>query len=441
VKYTDRYPVLFDALKMDLSTHLQSKKRFVFGYTSDLDVVLDWDQDAFNRMVADRLKEVPSVKDGDVIETVDDLSRILGYYMLHGLGGEVDITNQAICDYLEKTFKHQYGLGGTGAQGAAAMSAVGFPVLVHITDKSKPVCELMNTKGTMVVGAKGEMPIMQAATDELPVRHIIMQYPKDADIPIGEHIHKVPVSNRLIMDYDQIHKRLPVDEAFKTYLEEKAKDILAYSISGFNAIIDSNIMAHHAKELKAHYKKIKTINPDVIIYLEGAYYLNSDVKNLVFEKLAASIDILGMNEEELVDHTQKHGVVTDKDDLSSVIKGLDLLLDIYPAKAIVMHTKDYSMFYGEKIESLDCEKGLTLGNLMSGTRARIGAYGKIDDLAETLNVPLSEKGVEFANLIKNQAFKRHIELVPSRYLENPKFTIGLGDTFMAGFMLSALKGK
>jgi len=161
----------------------------------------------------------------------------------------------------------------------------------------------------------------------------------------------------------------------------------------------------------------------------------------VFDKLAKSIDILGMNEEELVDHTEKHGVKTNKDDLDSVLEGLDLLLNIYPAKGIVLHTKDYSMYCGAELPGVDYLKGLTLGNLMSGTRARIGEYGTVAQCEETLKLDLSQIGLAFASELAQKQVDKVVHLVPSRYMEKPKFTIGLGDTFMARFMLAALQDE
>jgi len=439
--YTDRYKTYLSQVSRDIVQLKKSSKKFIFGYTSDLDVVLEWNTEAFNTIISEHLKTTPSVKDGDVIDSMESFARIVSYYVLNGLGGEVEIIENSICELLESAFKHTFALGGTGAQGGAALSAMGFPVLMHITDMSKEVCDLLDRPGVDVVTPKGTKPIIEAASDELPIRHIILQYTKGEKINICGKEYEVPLSNRLIMDYDKVHKRLPIKSAFINYCEKHAKDILAYSVSGFNAIIDAEIMSRHADELYAHFNRIKEKNENAIIYLEGAYYLNSDVKNLVFDKLARSIDILGMNEEELVDHTEKHGVMTDKDDIESVLNGLELLLDIYPAKGIVLHTKDYSMYCGDELPGIDYEKGLTLGNLMSGTRARIGEYGTIEDCEATLSLGLSETGCAFAKALTGKATDKQVYLVPSRYMEQPKFTIGLGDTFMAGFMLAAMNDE
>ena len=97
------------------------------------------------------------------------------------------------------------------------------------------------------------------------------------------------------------------------------------------------------------------------------------------------------------------------------------------------------MYFGKPLEGVDVEQGLTLGNLMATTRARIGRYGRIDDCRETLALPLSRIGqslvADFADLAAQNA-DQVLVAVPSRYMERPRYTIGLGDTFTAGVQIS-----
>ena len=60
------------------------------------------------------------------------------------------------------------------------------------------------------------------------------------------------------------------------------------------------------------------------------------------------------------------------------------------------------------------------------------AKGILEDCRETLACPLSETGLRFARELDSTSMKHSVCLVPSRYMEKPKYTIGLGDTFVAG---------
>ena len=106
---------------------------------------------------------------------------------------------------------------------------------------------------------------------------------------------------------------------------------------------------------------------------------------------------------------------------------------------IVLHTKDYALYYGDPLDGVDMEQGLTLGNLMASTRARIGRYGTPQDCADSLALPLSQRGMTFAEDFVALAAENEGQVlvaVPSRYIEHPRYTIGLGDTFTAGVQIS-----
>ena len=104
-----------------------------------------------------------------------------------------------------------------------------------------------------------------------------------------------------------------------------------------------------------------------------------------------------------------------------------------------MHTKDYAMYYGDELKGVNLEKALTLGNLLSGTRARVGHYGNLDECRESLKLALSPAGLRFAEKLQEMKLEKKAFLVPSRYMEKPVCTIGLGDTFVAGVQFAFVR--
>ncbi|MDD3140322.1 MAG: ADP-dependent glucokinase/phosphofructokinase [Lachnospiraceae bacterium] len=430
--YQDRYRQYLDEIPQDVKNCYSSGKRHVMAYTSNYDVVLNWDVDTYNQILKKYLKEEPSVNEGDTIKSMEDFARISSYYLLRGIGGNFDITEVEVCEYLKDKFVSEAALGGTCAQGAAALGAMGFPVNVQITDKSKEVCELMNYQGMSIIKEDQMVPIMDGATEESPIYHFILQFSKDDKVVIGDKEYIIPVSNRLILFYDKLQKIVPISKTFIKYWNTHAADMYSYLASGFDAIVDLEIMKERLSELEMHYIEMRKRNPGFVFYFEGAFYMNPLVKELASDVISKYADILGMNEEELVAQVGRFDVTIDVSQLEEVFKGLDIVLDKYPVKGVVLHTKDYSMYYGMKMEDIDIEKGLTIGNIMSGTRARIGRYGTKEECIETLSLPLSNVGIEFSEQIDRMNLKKFVCVVPSRYLERPKYTIGLGDTFVAG---------
>ena len=90
---------------------------------------------------------MPSAVDGPSIGSLEDFAGIVASYLTRGLGGEIQITSAQVCDFLEATFQGSQAIGGTGAQGSAALGAVGMPVVTHLTDDSQEVAACSATPG------------------------------------------------------------------------------------------------------------------------------------------------------------------------------------------------------------------------------------------------------------------------------------------------------
>lgn len=431
--YQDRYGIYLEQLKNLVETAKNSAKTLVFGYTSNYDVVLKWDVDAYNEILRKYLKEEPRMEEGDVIDSMESFARITSDYMIKGLGGSIDVTEIKVCQALQEIFQGEAALGGTCAQGAAALGSLGIPVVTCLTDWSKEVCDLMDKPGISAVKGDEIVPISQCASKEDAVFHLILQFQKGDKLEILGKTYEIPVSNRLILFYDTVHKYVKISGDFLNYWDTHADKVNAYLASGFDAIIDMDVVRERMAELTPHLEILKKKNPQAILYFEGAYYMNNDVKEYLCEQIAPYADIFGMNEEELEVKMKKEGKEFCKDSLPSVLEALRLLLKQYPIQGIVLHTKDYAMYFGRELPGIDMEQGLTMGNLMSGTRARLGKYGTMEELEESRNcMELSKDGLAFAEELEKLAPPEYVRLVPSRYLENPKYTIGLGDTFVAG---------
>lgn len=432
MSYIDQYQQCIEKIPSLIEYSNEYKKAPIFAYTSNLDVVLHWDAEKYNEILRTYLKEEPCVREGDKIETMEDFARISSYYLIRGLGGNFDITDIEVCNYLKEMFAAEFSLGGTSAQGAAAIGTIGLPVNIHMTDACEEVCRMMNHKGTKTIKGNESLPIMEGVSGEEPIYHFILQFKKDDKLQVlGQEI-QIPFSNRLILFFDTVHKEVPISQDFLSYWETTEENPTSYLISGFDAIIDTNIMEKRLQELEPHLKRMKERCPETVFYFEGAFYMNPKVKEMATKVFCNYADILGMNEEELQEQVERMGKHIDNSILDEILYGLDMILSKYQVKGIVLHTKDYSMYYGDELKGIDIELGLTMGNVMSATRARIGKYGNLEECKETLQLPLSRIGLQFAEAAKQIRVEKMVKIVPSRYMEYPKYTIGLGDTFVSG---------
>lgn len=435
MSYQDRYGEYLEALLNDVEQAEKNGNKIAFGYTSNLDVLLKWDCGVLDRLFSEDFSVTDYVGVSEAIGSISDLARIASYYMKEGLGAEVDITCGEVCQFLETNFDSKFALGGTGAQGAAALGAIGYPLIVHLTDDSPAVRRLLHYPSVSVISGGKAVPVNAVRADGVPVRHFILQFQKGDVINIRGEEHVVPESNRLILDDDEIHKLLPIQAGFLRYVEKNATDISAYSISGFNLITDGQRLANVLAVLTPHYARIREANPHCVLYLEAAHYLEPSVQMQTLKTLSKYVHVLGLNEEELVVFARRLGVQVDNCDLKSVLHGLGVVNDYFPFNGIVLHTKDYAMYFGDELSHGDLEKGLTLGNLLAGTKARIGRYGTIADCRASLSLGLSEIGLEFVEELRYLDLDKMVCVVPSRFMKQPTSTIGLGDTFTAGMQL------
>ena len=74
---------------------------------------------------------------------------------------------------------------------------------------------------------------------------------------------------------------------------------------------------------------------------------------------------------------------------------------------------------------------------MASTKAALGQISDIDDLETGLEIPHNKHGKVLKEIVEKLSKEKELEeyriiLVPSRIVENPKSTVGLGDTISAG---------
>ena len=419
-----------------IAVHAKETGRMpVFGMTSNLDIVLKWDAERFNELLDRYLHEAPVSRVGEVMREVSDFVRISADYMIRGLGGNFDIGTGELCDFLRGYFDTELALGGTCAQGAAALATIGVPVNVHISDMSREVCAQMDREGLTAIDGGAMVPVAEAASDEPPVCHFILQYRKGDIIRIAGEEYEIPSSNRMILFFDKMQKDPPFDESFFSYWENAKQEPSSLLVSGFDAIVDEEVAAEKTDALTQFIAKLRKRSPGVKVYFEGAFYMNPDVKTLFMRRLGPSADMVGMNEEELAAHIEALGGRADLSCIRGITEALETMLREFSLRGVVLHSKDHAIYYGAPLQGVSIEDGLTMGHLMACTRAVTGHYGTLEEIKKVLYEPLSETGLALACEAESwtdPTGERSLAVVPSICLEQPKYTVGLGDTFVAG---------
>jgi ADP-dependent phosphofructokinase/glucokinase len=435
MEIVDKYLYAYDKMDEIIEGHMVHKRYPVMGYTSNLDLLCNFQIDKLNELLE---RYMPSaklyeMKPAGKIRNMEDLLQTLVYFCSNGIGGEVDIEN---LELVGKNFEWKYGMGGTAVQAAMALAAVGCPSIVHLTDDSKEVCDILKSPCIYTVSDDGKLIHTDAVSQkEEQEVHCIIQFKKgDKICLLGQEI-MIPISNRLILTKITVNEFVPFSKPYFEYIEKNALEISSNVLSSFNALLDKNLLLERLNYVSEHVKKYRKNNESGIVFFEDAHYHNYEVKKLCLETIYSQVDIASLNEEELKYTLEMYEFPVNIDNIVSCVEGTKYLRKKFGVKkGVIVHTKDYSMYVGDKLNA-DIESGLIYGNLLATAKAENGWYGTKDQIRELLSLPLSPKGIKDLETIAGSRYSEEVILVPTKYIDKPKYTIGLGDSFVAGVQM------
>jgi Archaeal ADP-dependent phosphofructokinase/glucokinase len=437
--FTERYRSAADNLKT-LGESCRKRGTYIAaGYTTNFDIVTDWRPQQIDGLIPAYLSRDKDYFSGEPseINTPEEFIHSVISHMLRGMGGEVEIHNEGMCRFITDTFAHKSGLGGTCIQAAAALSMFHIPVVLHPTDCSDQILAQVVDKEIFFVDQGGLCRADNFPREKKtpPTPHFIFQFVKGDKLHIFGKTVEAARSNRLIVTYDMINQELPLLDEYFSYLERNAASFTSHIVSGLNCIMDENILNKRIERFNRHLSAFKKNNPSCVVYLEDAYYHRFEFKLAVYRSLLKSCDILGINEEELGELTGYFNIPTDFDDIVSIADALRFIVERFPMHyGIVLHTKDYALFYGDRT-GMDIETGLSYANLLACTRANYGRYGDTSEVRRIAALPPCERGLAFVKNAREYGLGERMVIVPSIEIGVPKYTIGLGDTFVGGLQL------
>lgn len=433
-----KYLYILENLESIAAKRKSSRRYPAMGLTSNLDLLCDFSTDTLSRLLEEHLPDgrLGEMRPAKIIRSMKELLETIVYFCVNGIGGEVDIENTGV---MNDSFHWKHGMGGTAVQAALALQSIGCPSVVHLTDDSREVCSLLDHPEIFVVSPDGHLvhtgEVHQTQDQEI---HAIIQFRKGDVIRLGSQEAVIPLSNRLILTKVTVNETVPFYEPYFRYIVQHADQISSYVISSFNCLSDAALLKDRLEYTKAHIGQYKSANPDGIVYFEDAHYHSKEIRSMCMDILYPCVDIVSLNEEELGSTMEDWGASLDLDDIQSVVNSVNLLRKRYKMKkGVIVHTKDYSMYVGEAL-SADIEAGLIYGNLMAGAKALYGWYGTAEQIRSLSVYPLSQKGEEFRRKAAGASWGSGVTIVPTRFMDRPPYTIGLGDSFTAGVQMCFL---
>jgi len=395
----------------------------VLGLGGTVDYEIEWDAAVLQRLVAEHGIRLPELQRTDVIESERDLVISVLALLRSGSGGERYVASSGIVEAFAEHFVSRVTLGGTGVRAALAMRVLGVTSTLHLVSIDDHVRRLL----------PDDCPWISSATHDSLDPHLIVQFPAgarvevpDADGAIVELAAQHP--NRLIYSNDPPNQTLFLSEQLPAALGAAR----IFLVSGFNSMRDEAALGERLDQLRS---AMAALPPDAVVYYEDSGFHLPGFSARVREALLDTIDVYSLNEDELEGYLDRR---VDLLDASSVSAALRDIRAVVPARMLLVHTKHWSALVGAEAQRY--REALAGGILMASTRYRFGDGFRLEDYEAMAAEQRNPDGI---------AVSAEVELALPGAVVVPGFlltdatptTIGLGDSFVGGFIAALVRGR
>jgi ADP-dependent phosphofructokinase/glucokinase len=391
-------------------------EKIVLGLGDNIDYEIRWNSGVIEGMIRDYGLSASELEPDIEIDTSRKLlASILGF-VRQNAGGERFVRTPDIIENFAGNFEKKITLGGTGVRAAIAMRKLGHTSTVHLVTMNEHVERILPP----------DCRRFCSNTEASSYPHLIVQFQSGTRIDANDIHLETERSNRIIYtnDRDNALMRLHPDLPF---LLENAKIFL---ISGFNTMRDITLLENRLNCLLDAMKKLP---PEAIVFYEDAGFHEKSMSAIVQRYLLKRVNIYSLNEDELQGYLGRSLSLTDPISIAAALRDV---AGVIPCPLLVLHTRYWALAYGDC--AADYTNALLRGIIMATTRFRFGDDFTAGDYAGTGALPPEEQSIVFGRKIR-AILGNKVSCVPSFQVpEKNVTTIGLGDTFVGGFLPSLL---
>ena len=390
----------------------------VLGFGAALDREVGWDADVLTARAA-RLglgpADLAAVRDRPLRTERDLVASVLGH-LADGSGGEHHVEDPAVLAGFAAGLPGVDSLGGTCVRAAAAMDLLGLGATVHLAFDTPEVRALL-TPGTEVLVADG--------WDEFHP-HVIVQFPRGAQVRTDLLDVTAPRENRLIYVNDPANERIRLSPG----LGDAVATASVVLVSGLNAVRDPALLEDRLTDVTDALSRRR---PGSLAFYEDAGYHVPGAARGVRARLAPFVDVVSLNDEELA---AVAGAVLDLEDPEAVHAAVSDLARSLGVRTLVVHSGRWALAHGEVDEVV--RDGLRTGVSLATSRYLHGAAATRRTAEKVLGHAVPDGLGRFAARLTTLGAGRTVVVpVPPVEPATPT-TIGLGDTFVGGFLAAAL---
>ncbi|MDR1096249.1 MAG: hypothetical protein LBL31_07650 [Spirochaetaceae bacterium] len=393
-------------------------EQIVLGLGDNIDYEIRWDSALLERLIREVGLSASEIDRNIEINTSKDLlASILGFAR-DSSGGERFVQNPDLIETFAAPFEKKITLGGTAVRAAIAMRKLGYTSAVHLV--------MMNEHVERLLPADCPRFCSNSGTSSYP--HLIIQFNAGVRLDAGDIHIETERPNRIIYTNDPDNALMCLHPGLPALLQ----DAKVFLISGFNTMQDVPLLEDRLGQLRTMVRGLS--EKTMVFYEDGAFH-REGMSAIVRRFLLPCIDIYSLNEDEMQGYLGRPVALTDS---NAVADALQDLYRMIPCPVLILHTRYWALAYRPEGNAGNYAKPLLGGITMATARFRLGDDFTGRDYMETGALPTEEPGAVFAGEIRDLLGDR-VYCVPSFTVpEKNVTTIGLGDTFVGGFLPALL---
>ncbi len=414
----------------------QRRRRLIAcGFTANLDRVVAFDQDVADRLFVGRAVDVagPRVtRAGDV----DALLTGIAQCVACGEGCDFPVADPAVQDWLLGHVAGRVQIGGTGAQAAATLAALGFPALLHLTSRSPELIAALPGQERITIGSPdGLLPIAQGRDAAATMWHVVLEFAAGLRVP-GPAAPAAPAANRVIVSYDPVNSAFVIDPGFDAALNDPGLDIRTLLISGFSQASARQTLERVLWDTAVALRIWRAVRPDLLVHLELGAMPDATAMLRILEVLHPLVGSIGLNIDELRQVLRALGMemAPAGPKLAAQFRAL---AERFPAPRWSLHTRELCLTV--TVGDAEAERdALLFGSLTAAARARLGDFPVVADLDAALaaGVPNAAGMALLCTLaIAGDGYGGDgLVATPGLCIDGTRASVGLGDSFTAGVL-------
>jgi ADP-dependent phosphofructokinase/glucokinase len=393
--------------------------RTVLGLGGTVDYELTWDAETLSTLAIGH--DIRSAELDTATRVCDERSLVVSIlsHIVERKGGEHFVDSPRAIEQFASHFPVKVTLGGTCVRAALAMTSRGVASTLHLVSIDD------RTRRLLPAGCR----YICSADRDSYYPHLIVQLPPNGVIPIVDGEIRIAGADRLIFVNDPPHREMRISSELATVL--RSADL--FLISGFNSMRDPALLRDRVRAL---LEDMRALPEGATVMYEDAGYHVDGLNRIVWEMLGPRLDVYSMNEDEAQAHLGHRFDPLDATETSHAIAELRAL---FPGPTLVLHTRAWVLAAGPDADA--CTAALE-GGLQAASERYLCGDVITDDARISLRTITSPP--EYQHLARRieEICVDSVRCRPAYRLSTATpTTIGLGDTFVGGFIAAMQKKR